>query len=92
MRIVEGDSVTEPKRHLEYRFVAPLVRVSVWVTYDWWQPKPLPGQNAKRVVKNLATHRWHGPPLGPDEEIDAVRRVQTREKLAFDKLLAGGAH
>jgi hypothetical protein len=63
-------------------------RVSIWMDFRWRRPKPLPRFNGP-AINDLVVHRWHGPLLNRDQEVDIVRRVQAREGLAFDELLAG---
>jgi hypothetical protein len=65
-----------------------LLRESVRESFSWWRPKSLPRFNGP-AINDLVVHRWHGPLLTASAEIDIVRRVQARERLAFDKLLAG---
>jgi hypothetical protein len=70
------------------------------ISFDPYRARPLPGQNAARVISDLAKHRWYWALLSPEQEIDAVSRIQSADICGplrssfrgfdeFAKLLAG---
>src|SRR5262249_45375921 len=87
---MKGYDVTE---RLEYREVGKnicddpekLFRESVREDFSWWRPKKRLLLDPTPWISDLARHRWHRRPFNPDEEIDAVRRLQA-DRLAHDKL------
>jgi hypothetical protein len=96
---VEGDGVTDPE-FLDSPGIIPgairlddreqLVRDSVRQSFSWWRPKQLGRDDPTPFISDLTQHRWYRrAPFDPAEEIDAVRRLQAGEPLAYDRLLAG---
>src|SRR5262249_18223941 len=87
---MKGYDVTE---RLEYREVGKnicddpekLFRESVREDFSWWRPKKRLLLDPTPWISDLARHGWHRRPFNPDEEIDAVRRLQA-DRLAHDKL------
>jgi hypothetical protein len=65
-----------------------LVRESIRESFSWWRPRSLPRFSGP-AINDLVAHRWHGKPLTPEQEVAITCRVQAREGMAFDKLLAG---
>jgi len=70
------------------------------ISFDPYRARPRPGQNAARVISDLASHRWYGALLNPEQEIDTISRIQSADICGplrpsfrgfdeFAKLLAG---
>jgi hypothetical protein len=98
---VEGDGVTDPEFLDDPAGIIPgipgsirldnreqLFQESIRESFSWWRPKKLLRLDPTPFISDLVVHRWHGPLLNPEQEADIVRRVQAREGLAFNKLLA----
>ena len=56
-----------------------LFQESVERSFDWWRPKNFRCDDPTPCVSDLASHRWQRSPFSPDEEIDAVRRIQSAD-------------
>jgi hypothetical protein len=65
-----------------------LFRESIRQSFSWWRPRSLP-RFGPPSINDLVVHRWRGTILAPGQEVEIVGRVQAREGMAFDKLLAG---
>jgi hypothetical protein len=96
---VEGDGFTDPEFLDEPTGIIPgapgalrldnaeqLVRDSVRESFSWWRPKPCLPRSDPPCINDLATHRWYG--RSPIPELEVIRRVQAREGMAYDELLA----
>jgi hypothetical protein len=108
---VEGDGVTDPDflddsvklfrgSRASVRLDDPekLFQESVKESFAWWRPKKLRCDDPTPCISNLVAHRWRRPPFSPNEELDAVRRIQLADMCGplrfprfddFAKLLAG---
>jgi hypothetical protein len=108
---VEGECVTDPDflddpvklfrgSRASVRLDDPekLFQESVKESFAWWRPKKLRCDDSTPCISNLVAHRWRRPPFSPDEELDAVRRIQSADICGplrfhrfddFAKLLAG---
>jgi len=89
---VEGDSVTDPEFLDDPAGIIPgipgsirldnrerLFQESVRASFSWWRPKKLLRLDPTPCVSDLTSHRWTRPPFSPDEELDAVRRIQSAD-------------
>ena len=105
---MEGEGFTDPEFLDSPGFIPgairlddreQIVRDSVGESFSCWRPRALPRLNGP-AINDLVAHRWYRPPLSPDEEIDAVRRIQSADICGplrssfrgfddFAKLLAG---
>jgi hypothetical protein len=56
-----------------------LFQESVERDFDWWRPKSRLLLDPTPCISDLASHRWRRSPFSPDEEIDAVRRIQSAD-------------
>ena len=86
---MEGDGVTDPEFLDDpgkyFDDPEKLFQESVERDFYWWRPKKLLRLDPTPWISDLAAHRWYRRPFTPDEEIDAVRRLQA-DRLAYDKL------
>jgi hypothetical protein len=84
---VEGEGVVDPE-FLDSPGTIPgavrlddreqLVRDRIRESFSWWRPRALPCLSGP-CINDLVAHRWYRPPLSPDQEIDAVRRIQSAD-------------
>ena len=80
---MEEEGLTEPNLQLDDP--EKLFRASVRESFSWWRPRALPRFSGP-CINNLVTYRWHGRSRIP--ELELIRRVQARQGMAYDELLA----
>jgi hypothetical protein len=93
---VEGDDVTDPEfldeprrysgRSIRLDDREQLAQESIRESFSWWRPRPCLPRSDPPCINDLVVHRWYGRSPIPDLEV--IRRVQAREGMAYDELLA----